>query len=77
VLTVTAEIAKQDEQTTRLKAKGMVEGRDAVSARLTLEKFNLADRTPSRSVTDATIITELRKDFHLLYDPPPPVEDTA
>jgi 3-hydroxyacyl-[acyl-carrier-protein] dehydratase len=67
LLAVTAEIVKQDEQTTRLKARGMVDGRDAVGGRLTLERYNLADRHSSRTVTDGVVISELRKTFDLLY----------
>src|SRR6188768_3104363 len=39
---VTAEILKQDESVTTLKAQGTVNGSIAVSGRLVLERFNLA-----------------------------------
>ena len=47
-LTVTAEITKQDEQLTSLKAKGTVAGEMAMSARLVLDRFNQADRYPDQ-----------------------------
>jgi len=69
LLTVTAEIVKQDKQTTRLKARGMVDGRDAVNARLILERFNLADRVPTRSPSDAFVRKRLCREFGLLCQP--------
>ncbi len=69
LLTVTAKIMKQDEQTTRLKTNGTVNGANAVSARLVLERFNLADRVPQRSETDAVVRRALRAEFKLLYQP--------
>jgi 3-hydroxyacyl-[acyl-carrier-protein] dehydratase len=77
LLTVRAEIVKQEEQTTRLKTRGTVDGRDAVGGRLTLEKYNLADRVPSRSASDAVVISELRKVFDLLYCPSSSMEPAA
>jgi 3-hydroxyacyl-[acyl-carrier-protein] dehydratase len=71
ILTVTAEMNKQDERTVRFKAKGVVDGRDAVSARLTLERLNLANEDPNRQITDAKLIKELRNTFDLLYIPRP------
>src|SRR5687768_9274119 len=50
-LVVTAEILKQDDETTTLKAQGTIEGNLAVSGRLVLERFNLADRLPPRGDT--------------------------
>ena len=74
LLTVTAEILNQDERVTRLKTRGVVDGRDAVGGRLTLTRFNLADDRPDRSVTDGVVISELRKTWGLLYSGPAPVE---
>jgi 3-hydroxyacyl-[acyl-carrier-protein] dehydratase len=70
LLTVTAEILKQDDRLTQLKTRGVVDGRDAVGGRLTLERFNLADNSPERSVTDGVVISELRQTFNLLYSAP-------
>ena len=47
-LVVTAEILKQDESLTTLKAQGTIDGNVAVNGRLVLERFNLADRYPVR-----------------------------
>ena len=69
LLTVTAEIIKQDEQTTTLKTRGVVDDTVAVSARLILERFNLADRYPERSAMDPHIRRRLREEFELLFSP--------
>jgi 3-hydroxyacyl-[acyl-carrier-protein] dehydratase len=69
LLTVTAQIVKQDDRTTRLKTRGTVDGRDAVGGRLVLERYNLADRLPSRTETDGVVVSALRKTFSLLYCP--------
>ncbi len=60
-LEVTAEILKQDERLTTLKAQGTVDGKVAVNARLILERFNLADRHPTRASTDGYTKNEFRK----------------
>lgn len=65
-LTVTAEITGQDEQRTRLKAMGKVNGEMTVSARLVLERYNLADTDPSRAETDLSLVEDLRARFRLL-----------
>ncbi len=77
LLTVTAEIIKQDETTTTMKAQGTVNGAVAVSARLVLERFNLADRFPERSATDPYTRRELRELFALLYQPTTPRETAS
>jgi 3-hydroxyacyl-[acyl-carrier-protein] dehydratase len=60
-LVVTAEILKQDDETTTLKAQGTIDGNLAVSGRLILERFNLADRFPSRRDTDPYLRNEMRQ----------------
>jgi 3-hydroxyacyl-[acyl-carrier-protein] dehydratase len=60
-LVVTAEIVKQDETLTTLKAQGTIEANVAVNGRLILERFNLADRYPLRRNTDPYLRTELRE----------------
>lgn len=60
-LLVTAEIQKQDETTTTLKTQGTIDGNVAVTARLVLERFNLADRHPERRGTDPYLRDELRR----------------
>jgi 3-hydroxyacyl-[acyl-carrier-protein] dehydratase len=74
-LTVTAEIVGQDEQETRLKAMGRVDGQMTVSARLALRRYNLADTDPSRAQTDRALVEHLRNEFQLLC--PPSVETAA
>jgi 3-hydroxyacyl-[acyl-carrier-protein] dehydratase len=59
-LVVTAEILKQDESLTTLKAQGTIDGNIAVNGRLVLERFNLADRHPTRKDTDPFLRTEMR-----------------
>jgi len=59
-LEVTAEILKQDPVLTTLKTQGTIDGNMAVSGRLVLERFNLADRYPSRANTDPYLRNELR-----------------
>ena len=70
-LTVTADLVKQDEHTTTIKAQGSIgEGdvlKDAVKARLILERFNLAQRYPSRSATDAYLRRRMREMFEQLF----------
>ncbi len=69
VLALTAEIVKQDERLTWLKTSGTVDGTLAVSARLVLERFNLADRQPTRASVDAYTRRKLREEFEVLYQP--------
>jgi 3-hydroxyacyl-[acyl-carrier-protein] dehydratase len=60
-LVVTCEILKQDGALTTLKAQGTIEGNPAVHGRLVLERFNLAERFPSRRHTDPYLRAELRE----------------
>ena len=69
-LVVTASILDQDERTTKIKAEGSVAGRAAVSARLTLERYNLAAEDPARAVTDLVVNRKMRELFALLWRPP-------
>ncbi|NQU25643.1 MAG: beta-hydroxyacyl-ACP dehydratase [Candidatus Nealsonbacteria bacterium] len=69
-LTVTAQILKQDERETKVKAQGMLDGRTTVGGRLVLARFNLADTDPRRKLIDEATKEELRKQLPLLYQPP-------
>ncbi len=69
VLIMKASILKQTDETTTLKAEATVDGKTAVSARLVLERYNLADRYPSRAATDDFTRRELRDSFRILYRP--------
>jgi 3-hydroxyacyl-[acyl-carrier-protein] dehydratase len=70
-LIVNAEIQKQDEQTTTLKASAALQGsdKDAVSARLLLERFSAEQRYPERGCRDEDIRRHLRSAFSVLYRP--------
>jgi 3-hydroxyacyl-[acyl-carrier-protein] dehydratase len=68
-LQVSAEIVSQTDRETTLKARGTVEGQTTVSARLVLERYNLADEDPGQASTDAHLKTELRHLFDLLRKP--------
>lgn len=61
VLVVQAEVVKEDENTTTLKATGTVDGKTAVGGRLVLEKFTLADRFPSVGSLDGYTRKQLRE----------------
>jgi 3-hydroxyacyl-[acyl-carrier-protein] dehydratase len=59
-LVVMAEILKEDESLTTLKTQGLIDGNVAVNGRLVLERFNLADRYPTRRNTDPYLRDEMR-----------------
>ena len=69
-LVVTAEILKQDDSTTTLKTQATIEGRVAVTGRLVLERFNVADRHPSRAGTDPYLRNEMRQVLSRLLPAP-------
>ena len=67
MLRVTADIKKRENNLTWLKAKGTIDDRVVVSARLVLHQFNLADDDPDREATDAYICRVLRDEFVMLF----------
>ena len=67
MLTVSAEISKHDETTTKLKVQGTVDDAVAVSGRLVLERFKIADRYPNYGSMDPFARRKLREDFALLW----------
>lgn len=67
VLTVTAEVLSQDETITKVKATGTVGGRTSLTARLTLERYNLADRVAHGHALDARVRSEMRKLWAVLH----------
>ena len=71
VLTVTAEVRSQDETTTKVKASGTVSSasgeRTSLTARLVLERYNLAERQPYGEAVDARVRSEMRKLWSLLH----------
>lgn len=68
-LTVSAEIVGQDDHDTKLKASGRVDGQITVSARLVLQRYNLAGQMAQGEATDEMVKEELRHLFRLLYRP--------
>ena len=68
-LRVAAEIARQTEQETTLKARGTVDDRPTVGARLVLRRYNLVDEDPDRASTDEAVKKEMRSLFALLWQP--------
>ena len=51
-LTITAEVRSQDDRETKLETLGAVDGVQTVSARLVLERYNLADADPAKAATE-------------------------
>ena len=72
VMRITAEIIGQDDRLTRLKAQGTVNEAVAVSARLVLERYNLADTDPALAEVDAYVIDKMRALFSILNKPEVP-----
>jgi 3-hydroxyacyl-[acyl-carrier-protein] dehydratase len=68
-LTVAVTIHSWKENTCVLQGAGTVDGAPTVSAKLTLERFNLADRNPDLAASDEYEIRKLRELFHVLWTP--------
>lgn len=68
-LTVTAEILKHEETLTTLKTQGTIGENVAMGGRLILERFNLADRYPTRKEADPYLRNEMRKMLRRLLLP--------
>ncbi len=69
MLTLTSKLLKEDSHTSTLKAEGAVDGKLHVSARLILERYNLADQNPEDEPNDRAALHDLRALFALLYRP--------
>jgi 3-hydroxyacyl-[acyl-carrier-protein] dehydratase len=67
VLTVTAEIQSQDGPFTKVKASGSVGDRTSLTARLVLERYNMADRIPYGDAVDARVRAEMRRLWTILH----------
>lgn len=65
-LLVSAQLKGQDERTATLATTGSVDGNKMVSARLVLERFNLADTDPEAASTDLYIKREMRALYAML-----------
>ena len=70
-LLVTAEIQEWDGSECTFKGTGTVDGVATVSAKLTLERFNLADRNSSLSAADQLQIGKARELFAQLWPAAP------
>lgn len=68
-LIVEVQLQKESGNEVTLKAKGTVNGTSTVSAKLTLERFNLADRNPQLSGSDEFCTRKLRELFADLWKP--------
>jgi 3-hydroxyacyl-[acyl-carrier-protein] dehydratase len=66
-LRVTVQVLSQDDRHTVLKTRGEVDGRATVGARLTLERYNLADEDPAQAAADESVRNEMRQWFGLIY----------
>lgn len=71
-LSVTVTVHKWEGDECVLKASGTVDGKSAVSARLTLEQFNLADRNAEMASTDQQLIEKMQGLFQLVWQPGAP-----
>lgn len=70
-LVVTAEIVKQDDASTTLKAQGTVGGVLAVSGTLVMERSHICDLHPQRAAWDLYSHRKYREEFQRLYQPQP------
>lgn len=68
-LTVTVEILSQSDNEVKVKAQGTVGGQAAVSARLVLSKYNLADSASENRLLDESLRQDFRNQFTTLYHP--------
>jgi 3-hydroxyacyl-[acyl-carrier-protein] dehydratase len=71
MLRIVAEIQKREDRLTWLKASGTLnfgtpQAQVAVSARLVLESYNLADADPTREATDRYIRRTLQSEYEVL-----------
>jgi len=57
------------ENTCILSGTGTIDGASAVSAKLTLERFNLADQNPEFQVMDELQTAKMKELFHVLWKP--------
>lgn len=69
-LVIECELHKKDGNLYTFKASGTVDGLSAVSSRITLEQFNLAERDASLQKSDEDRIAKMRELFAVLWRPP-------
>jgi 3-hydroxyacyl-[acyl-carrier-protein] dehydratase len=63
---ITVELTEKDDHLATFKGRGEVDGTQTVSARLTLGRYNLADRDPAWAEVDKKIVAELKGQYRLL-----------
>ncbi len=68
-LIVEATVHQRGEREWTFKASGTVEGVSTVSARLTLEQYNLADTQPKMDRLDDLQREKMKELFHVLWQP--------
>ena len=68
-LSVSVAVHEWDERMCTPKGSGTVDGQSAVSARLTLEQFNLAERDAALAENDQRRIAGLKAAFERLWTP--------
>lgn len=68
-LTVTCELQETAGRECTLKGAGTVDGKPCVSAKLTLERFNLAERNPELAASDQFRVRKARELFADLWKP--------
>lgn len=68
-LQVTAELQSRDERTSKFKAKGTIDGELAVSAKIVVEHYSLADEDPRQKTVDAHMRERLRRELKELQLP--------
>ncbi len=66
-LAVTCDVVDWGERLVKFKTQGAVDGETVVTARLVLERFNLAETDPRRAGTDQLVKQEMRDLFALVY----------
>lgn len=70
ILEVSAAVQKREERNWTFKASGSVGGVSAVSARLTLEQFNIVERSPQLAAADETQTRQMKDLFAVLWTAP-------
>lgn len=66
-LFLAADVHKRDGRLWTFKASGQVDGESAVTARLTLEQFNVTELAPQLTSADETQIRGMKELFHVLW----------
>ena len=68
-LTIKAEMKKRQERSSTFDVQGLVNGEVALTGKLALEYYNLAETRPSMAQTDEELIAKLRQQLALKWRP--------